>query len=98
MVKDSRKNSKILYPIWILSQLKSTMAGQLCLDFCKKLCFDTKLAKKPKLSDFETIYGFCSYIRMDSNLTLKFSRIHDNFSLEPFLGQEVTGGTLSRGL
>ena len=43
------------------------------------------------------IYGVCSSIRMDPNSTLKISKIHENFYLEPFLSQEVIGGTLSPG-
>jgi hypothetical protein len=41
------------------------------------------------------IYGFCSYIKMDPNSTLQISKIHDNFSLDPFSSQEVTGETLN---
>ena len=43
------------------------------------------------------IFGFCSSIQMDYILDVKISKIHENFSLEPILGQEVTGETLRRG-
>ena len=41
--------------------------------FFQKLCFDTKLAKKPNFSDFETIFGFCSSLLVDSISTLKIT-------------------------
>ena len=42
MVKVLWKNSKILYPLWIFSQLKSTVSGQCCLDFCEN-CILTQI-------------------------------------------------------
>ena len=88
MVKVSRKNSKILYPLWILSQLKRTVSGQLCLDFCKH-CFGAKLAEKPNFSDFKMISRFCSSLWVDSISTFQTSKIHENFSLDSFQSQEV---------
>ena len=68
---------------------------QILLRFLRKLSFDTKLAKKPNFSDFETIFGFCSSLLVDSNSTFQIYKIHYNFSLEPFQDQEVIDGNLS---
>ena len=51
--------------------------------------FQVNLVEKSIFSVFETISGYCSSIWMDSNSTWKFSKIHENFSLESFQAQEV---------
>ena len=89
MVNVSRKNYKILYLLRSLSQPKSTVLGQLCLDFCKKLCFGAKLVEKSNFSNFEMISGFCWSIWMDSISTLKIFEIHENYPLNSFQAQEV---------
>ena len=63
--------------------------------FLQKPCFDTKLAEKPKFSDFETIFGFCSSLLVESNSTLKIEKIHENCALDPFQAQEVLHGLIS---
>ena len=59
--------------------------------------FQGNLAEKSIFSIFETISGFFSSLQMYSNKYLQISKIHDNFSLDPFLAQEVTRETLSLG-
>ena len=65
--------------------------------FSKNFSFHANLAENSNSSVFETIYGFFSSLRLDDNSTFQISRIHDNFSLEPILGQDVVVGTLSPG-
>ena len=50
--------------------------------FLQKLSFDKNLAKKPKSSVFETIYGFCSFLLLELISTFQIVKIHWNFSLE----------------
>ena len=50
--------------------------------FLQKLSFDKNLAKKPKSSVFETIYGFCSFILVELISTFQIVKIHWNFFLE----------------
>ena len=63
--------------------------------FSKKISFQANLAEKSISFVFETIYGFCSSLRMDSNSTFQISKIHKNFSIYTILAQEVIGRTLS---
>ena len=65
--------------------------------FSKNSSFQANLAEKSNSYVFKMIFGVCSYIRLDSNSTFQILRIHEKFSLEPILGQEVTSKTLSLG-
>ena len=55
----------------------------------QKLCFDTKLAKKPNFSDFETISRFFYSFILDSISNLKIIKIHENCALDSFQAPEV---------
>lgn len=96
--KKSNQKIKDLIPLIYFSAAQYlSFSSKLC-QFSKNFCFQANLAEKSNSSFFETISRFCSYLRFDANSTFQISRIHDNFSLEPILGQEVTVGTLSLGL
>ena len=65
--------------------------------FSKKISIQANLAENLNSPVFEMIFGFCSSLPVDDNSTLKILIIHENFSLGPILGLEVTIGTLSLG-
>ena len=91
--KFSNKNFKIWYPLLSLSQPSRWVSFQICLDF-RKFSVSKQIWMKNQCPLFsKIIYGFCSSLWMDSYLNLQIYKIHENFSIEPILGQEVTGGT-----
>ena len=63
--------------------------------FSKKISFQANLAENSYSFVSKIIYVFCSFIRVDDNSTFQISIIHDNFSIGPILGLEVTIRTLS---
>ena len=57
--------------------------------FLQKLSFDKNLVEKPKSSDFETIFGFFSFILVELISTFQILKFHWIFSLELFQTQYV---------
>ena len=62
--------------------------------FLKKFNFQANLAKNSNSYVFETIFVFCSSIKVDVNKTFQISIIHDNFYLGLIPSPKVTIGTL----
>ena len=58
MAKVLQKFSKILYPLWILSQLKSTVSSQLFLDFCKNYVLEQNWLKNQTSLISKRFLGF----------------------------------------
>ena len=87
------QNLNFLYHLWSLSQLGSTISIQLLLNFIKKWVV-SKIGWKTKLLHFRNDLWVLFISKMDSNSTLKISKIHDIWALDPFQAQEVTGETL----